>query len=172
VLPRAHLRSDFRFSRSGTPHSLPWVNSQSVIHPQADHNARAPGRRLTRLLSRGAARCAHTATQDACRTQVRVGRSRHRRGPSALTVEHSLHGSRGTALRQFWRGLTGRCGGRPWCSYDGEAAMAGLAAGMHDERTSRRRFLQLGGIAGGLAAAGPLLVVAPDAVTATRDRPA
>jgi hypothetical protein len=50
--------------------------------------------------------------------------------------------------------------------------MAGPAAGMHDERTSRRRFLQLGGIAGGLAAAGPLLVVAPDAVTATRDRPA
>jgi hypothetical protein len=50
--------------------------------------------------------------------------------------------------------------------------MAGPAAGIHDEQTSRRRFLQLGGIAGGLAPAGPLLVVAPDAVAATRDRPA
>jgi hypothetical protein len=50
--------------------------------------------------------------------------------------------------------------------------MAGPAAGMHDEQTSRRRFLPLGGIAGGLAAAGPLLAVAPDAVAATRNRPA
>ena len=47
--------------------------------------------------------------------------------------------------------------------------MAGPAAGMHDEQAP---VLQLGGIAGGLDAAGPLLVVAPDAVAATRDRPA
>lgn len=45
--------------------------------------------------------------------------------------------------------------------------MAESAVNQHAEHTSRRRVLQLGGVAGGLAAAAPLLAAAPSASAST-----